>query len=241
MDRQNTLKPQNIKQVVQKRCTGQALTPTFAKKTSKMSTEFWNERYSADDYVYGETPNRYLAQKLVNLGPGKILFPADGEGRNSVYAATLGWHAYAFDQSAEGKRKAELLASKKNVDIHYTVAQMPAVDYQPESFDAMALIFAHFPGTGKLTYLKQLATYLKPGGTVIFEAYSKNHLKFKAANPTVGGPADEAMLYSARELEECFAGYETVELQESEVEIWEGKLHGGMSSVVRFVGRKPSR
>ena len=29
--------------------------------TSNMSAEFWNERYSADDLVYGDAPNEFLA------------------------------------------------------------------------------------------------------------------------------------------------------------------------------------
>ena len=92
-----------------------------------MGAEFWDERYRSEQYVYGETPNKYLAGKLAGLKPGKILFPADGEGRNGVYAATLGWEVFAFDQSAEGKRKAEQLAAKKGVHINYAVATMPDV------------------------------------------------------------------------------------------------------------------
>lgn len=203
-----------------------------------MSTSFWNERYAADEYVYGETPNKFLAEKLAGIKPGKMLFPADGEGRNSVYAATLGWEVYAFDQSIEGKKKAEQLAVKRGATIWYEVAEMPDVHYKQDSFDAMALIFAHFPGQDKLKYLQQLSTFVKPGGIVIFEAYSKNHLKFKADNPRVGGPSDVDMLYTTGELESCFPGYDVTELGEYEVEIWEGKLHGGMSSVIRFVGRK---
>lgn len=59
-----------------------------------MDAKFWNDRYRAGEYVYGETPNKFLAEKLAGLKPGKILFPADGEGRNSVYAATLGWGGF---------------------------------------------------------------------------------------------------------------------------------------------------
>ena len=203
-----------------------------------MSANFWNERYESDEYVYGETPNKFFAQHLGDLKPGKILLPADGEGRNGVYAATQGWEVHAFDQSSEGKRKAELLAAKLGVHISYNVASMPDVTYTPDSFDAMALIFAHFPGEEKLKFLQQLSNYVKPGGTVIFEAYSKNHLKFKADNPRVGGPSDEIMLYTTEEIRTCFPDYETLLLEETEVEIWEGKLHGGLSSVIRFVGRK---
>lgn len=203
-----------------------------------MSADFWNERYAENEYVYGETPNKFLAEKLEGITPGKILFPADGEGRNSVYAATRGWDTYAFDQSAEGKKKAELLAQKRGVTIKYEVASMPDVHYEPQSFDAMALIFAHFPGDEKLAFLQQLSGYLKPGALVIFEAYSKNHLKFKIDNPRVGGPSDISMLYTTDEIRACFPDYEVEQLEETELEIREGKLHGGMSSVIRFVGRK---
>src|SRR5690625_7249446 len=70
-----------------------------------MNEEFWNERYAQDEYIYGEEPNEYLRKKLSILSPGKILFPADGEGRNSVYAALKGWDSEAFDISIEGKIK----------------------------------------------------------------------------------------------------------------------------------------
>jgi len=80
-------------------------------------TEFWNERYAAEEYAYGTEPNIFLKEILEQLTPGKILFPAEGEGRNAVFAAKLGWTVTAFDASTEGKRKAEMLASKNKVQI----------------------------------------------------------------------------------------------------------------------------
>ncbi|HRN48956.1 MAG TPA: hypothetical protein PKW69_13045, partial [Niabella sp.] len=59
--------------------------------------EFWNDRYSREEYSYGQLPNEFLKETLQKLKPGKILFPAEGEGRNAVFAASLGWHADAFD------------------------------------------------------------------------------------------------------------------------------------------------
>ncbi|MDA0985112.1 MAG: hypothetical protein O3C56_04825 [Bacteroidetes bacterium] len=52
--------------------------------------DFWNERYASTEYVYGKEPNQYFKQILCSLSPGKILLPAEGEGRNAVYAASLG-------------------------------------------------------------------------------------------------------------------------------------------------------
>jgi len=52
-------------------------------------TNRWNERYSKAEFAYGELPNEYLKEQIAKLKIGSILFPAEGEGRNAVYAATL--------------------------------------------------------------------------------------------------------------------------------------------------------
>ena len=73
---------------------------------------FWNERYKEKDFVYGKKPNEYLAEKLRELEPGKVLFPAEGEGRNAVFAAEQGWEVSAFDNSFKGRKKALMLAEE---------------------------------------------------------------------------------------------------------------------------------
>ncbi|NVM67000.1 hypothetical protein FHW88_005321 [Mucilaginibacter sp. SG538B] len=65
-------------------------------------TEKWDQRYAEEEFAYGEQPNNFLQQQLSLLKPGKILFPAEGEGRNAVFAAGLGWAVSAFDISIEG-------------------------------------------------------------------------------------------------------------------------------------------
>ncbi len=83
--------------------------------------DFWNVRYSEEIYAYGTAPNVFFSSELKKLPPGKALFPAEGEGRNAVYAATCGWNVIAFDQSEAGKEKALQLAAKKGVEIDYAV------------------------------------------------------------------------------------------------------------------------
>jgi hypothetical protein len=78
-------------------------------------TDKWNERYSKDEYAYGEKPNNYLKEQLEKLNIGAILFRAEGEGRNAVYAAKLCWTVSAFDISVEGKNKVFRLAETNNV------------------------------------------------------------------------------------------------------------------------------
>ena len=51
----------------------------------------WDERYSIDDYLFGQKPAQALLRNEEYLVPrGETLLIADGEGRNSVYLAKMG-------------------------------------------------------------------------------------------------------------------------------------------------------
>lgn len=200
--------------------------------------ERWNNRYKAETYAFGKEPNDYLKEQLLKFQPGEILFAAEGEGRNAVFAARHGWTVSAFDISEEGRKKALRLANENNVEIDYQVGELPSLNYAENQFDAVALIYAHFPAEIKSRYHQMLSKLLRPGGVVIFEAFSKNHLEYKQRNPHVGGPNDLDQLFSKEELQSDFSNYEVVEMVEQEIELTEGEHHQGRGSVVRFVGRK---
>ncbi|MBE8726636.1 class I SAM-dependent methyltransferase [Flavobacterium hungaricum] len=201
-------------------------------------TQRWDDRYSSEEFAYGEQPNNYLKEQIEKLQHGSILFPAEGEGRNAVFAAKLGWKVAAFDISAEGKNKALKLAETNNVSIDYQIGELETLSYQPEEFDAIALIYAHFPAVIKAAIHQQLDSLLKKGGIIIFEAFSKKHLEYLAINEKVGGPKDIESLFSIEEIQNDFPNYEIIELEEKEIELHEGLFHNGKGSVIRFVGRK---
>jgi len=203
-----------------------------------MNKEYWDERYARSEYAYGEAPNVFIENTLPNYPIGKILFPADGEGRNSVYAAKLGWTVSSFDLSDTGKQKAMDLATANDVVLDYQVCSADEVNYELESFDAIAFVFAHFPANVKQQYNKKMLDFLKPGGLVFFEAFGKNHLEYQKKYPSIGGPKDVDMLFSIEEMQETFANFEVIVLEEAEQELNEGPFHQGVGSVIRFVGRK---
>lgn len=202
--------------------------------------DLWNKRYSETEYVYGEEPNKFFKETLDILPVGKILLPADGEGRNGVYAATKGWIVDAFDQSDRAKEKALALARTKGVNITYQIADIKeAIEkYPPESFDVIALIFVHLPSEIKTKYHQALLSLLKKGGHLIIEGFSKKHVDYQQKNPNVGGPCESDLLYSMQEIESMFVGLNTLLFTEVEVELSEGAGHAGKGSVVRFVGKK---
>ncbi|XOV94492.1 MAG: class I SAM-dependent methyltransferase [Bacteroidota bacterium] len=198
----------------------------------------WDDRYSAKEYAYGLEPNVYLKQQLDKLTPGRILFGADGEGRNGVYAATKGWEVSCFDISKEGKKKALQLAEEKGVSIDYRVGELADLGFKPEEFDAIVLIYAHFPPSVRSAYHKILNTLLRKGGTLILEAFNKAHLEYRQKNPKVGGPPDYDTLFSMEEVKSDFPNYEVIELSDEVIDLNEGLYHIGAGSVVRFVGQK---
>ncbi|MFN1215937.1 class I SAM-dependent methyltransferase [Chryseobacterium kwangjuense] len=198
----------------------------------------WNDRYSSQEFAYGTEPNNYLKEQLEKLEPGSILFPAEGEGRNAIFAATKGWNVSAFDISSEGKNKALQLAEQHQVTIDYQVGELETLDFQMEQFDAIALIYAHFPADIKSSIHQMLDRYLRKGGFIIFEAFSKKNLEYVTKNEKVGGPKDIGSLFSVEEIKADFPDYKVIELKEMEIELNEGLFHNGTGSVIRFTGQK---
>ena len=198
----------------------------------------WDERYKDQEFAYGKEPNAFFAAWLPQFQPGSILMPADGEGRNGVFAARSGWEVTSFDLSVEGQSKALQLANDHHVAIEYIVGNFDQLSFEKDRFDAIGLIYAHFSAETKSVFHRKLDDSLRPGGTVIFEAFSKKHKDFKLQDPKVGGPDDIDMLYDTAEIMADFGNYEILCLEEKEILLEEGKYHMGKGSVIRFVGRK---
>jgi cyclopropane fatty-acyl-phospholipid synthase-like methyltransferase len=200
---------------------------------------FWDARYKEVAYAYGTNPNAYFQQVIDSYKlKGKILLPAEGEGRNAVYAASQGLDVYAFDISKEGKHKAEKLAAQNKVQITYEVGDFVKLPLAKLTYDAAAFIYAHFPPQIRTTYHKKVGELIRKNGLIIVEGFSKSHLKNQATNPKVGGPKDAGFLLSIEEIIGDFENFEILELKEETIQLNEGEFHIGTASVIRFVGRK---
>ena len=157
--------------------------------------ESWNNRYSNREYVYGTHPNDYFKQEIEKLSIGKLLLPAEGEGRNAVFAAKLGWDVHAIDMSERGKEKALKLAKENNLDFQYDVSALQDFQYTENEYDALALIYAHFPPLLRNKIHQKLIGSLKSDGILLLEAFGKKQFGKKS-----GGPPAIEMLYSIEEL-----------------------------------------
>jgi len=200
--------------------------------------EFWDGRYSAPEYAYGVDPNEYFKEQLDKLSPGKILLPAEGEGRNAVYAALQGWDVNAFDWSIEAKKKADALAESNKVSIQYQVGDWSSLHYDKDQFDVIGLTYAHFTTESISAVHQKLIQYLRKGGVLIFEAFSKQHIEYNSKDKGAGGPKNPDMLFALEDIANDFKDFDVIELCEKVIELKEGPYHNGKGAVIRFTGIK---
>ncbi|SDL35744.1 class I SAM-dependent methyltransferase [Kriegella aquimaris] len=194
--------------------------------------DFWNGRYKSASYIYGTEPNEFFRKQLEKLKVGSILLPAEGEGRNAVYAAGQGWSVTAFDRSTIGREKALRLALNKKVSLTYEVADV--MEFQTtQRFDVLGLMYAHFPKQIRKQAYQNLLGFLKPEAKVIFEAFAKEQLENSS-----GGPKNLDMLFSIEEIRNEFSGLKFEFLEQQTIKLDEGEHHQGKAEVIRFVGIK---
>jgi len=195
--------------------------------------EFWNERYSESEFVYGKQPNQFFKRAIDRIKPGKVLLPAEGEGRNAVYAANRGWDVFAFDYSEEAKQKALTFAAESGADIRYELSFAEDILLPEHEYDATALIFVHLPKNVFEPFLQKVIRSLKPGGILIMELYSEKQLERDS-----GGPKSKDLLFNHDELRSLLKDVKVDQYEEKEVNLTEGKYHQGEAVVIRAIATK---
>jgi SAM-dependent methyltransferase len=196
-------------------------------------SEFWNQKYATSDYLYGVEPNEFIKEQLQKLEPGNILFPAEGDGRNAVYAAQLGWKVLAFDASYEARKKALKLAASKDICLDFRLLDYQMAAFEPETFDAIGLVFTHLPPAMRNYMHQKYLSWLKPGGTILLEAFTPKQLNY-----TSGGPKAIEMLFTREQLEFDFIGATSMQFEEKIITLDEGPGHQGPASVIRGMVKK---
>src|SRR4051794_7348230 len=97
----------------------------------------WNERYGAEEYVFGTEPNDFLRENAARIPAGPVLCLAEGEGRNAAFVAGLGHDTTAVDQSEVGLAKARALAEAKRVEVKTVVADLGQFRIEPGAWSGI--------------------------------------------------------------------------------------------------------
>lgn len=194
----------------------------------------WDERYKTQEYVYGVEPNEFLAENVDFLNKGKILCLGEGEGRNAVYLARLGYQVTAVDISSVAAEKALRLAQAQGVSFNYIQSDLQDFQLGEAQWDGIISIFCHLPPEIRYSLHRRVITALKPAGVLLLEAYTAKQLQLGT-----GGPPTVDMMMSKSGLETEFEGLQFNYLEELKRDVIEGRFHNGVGAVVQLRAEKP--
>lgn len=195
----------------------------------------WDERYSAEEYAYGTTPNRFLEENFTHIPKGRVLSLAEGEGRNAVFLAKQGYSVTAVDASLVGLNKARKLAEENGVAVEFIHADLADYDLGENRWDGIISIFCPLPSSLRKQLYKKVEAGLKRNAVFLLEAYTPEQLKYGT-----GGGNSADVMQSKESLRLELAGLKFRHLVELEREVREGLYHTGIGAVVQAIAAKES-
>ena len=198
------------------------------------ASEFWNQKYQTDEYIFGKAPNEFIKAVTPLASAHEVAYaPADGEGRNGVFLAHMGYQVTSSDIAELAVAKARALAAEKNLSVNTLVADCLNPPFPDDSFDLIAVCFMHFRPEDNVLFMEANKRLLKSGGLFILEGYTRDQIPLNS-----GGPKNLDMMLSAEGLRQTFADYDIQLLQEVRRNLNEGPRHQGMAATVQLLAQK---
>ena len=197
----------------------------------------WDARYAREGYLFGKDPAAFLSREATRIPDGaRVLSVADGEGRNSVYLATLGHDVRAFDLSPNAVAKARTLAAEAGVDVAFNLSGIEDWDWT-QPVDAIVAIFIQFQGPeARAATFARFRESLAPGGLLLLHGYAPRQVDYGT-----GGPPHAENMYTLPMLREAFAGWEVLHEADYDAVIEEGERPFRPVGPDRFRGAQTRR
>ena len=164
--------------------------------------EKWNSKYDSSPSLAEREPSQWLVDHAGLLkGRGKALDIAMGEGRNTLFAASLGYDAWGVDISDVGLSHAETLAHENKLTIHTQIADLDHYNIDENAYDLILCFYfldrRLFDGIRK---------GLKPGGILIYETFTVDHMSYSGLK--------REWVLEKNELREAFAELTIIDYRE---------------------------
>jgi len=151
----------------------------------------WDERYRGAELIWGIAPNRWVAQEVSDLPPGRALDLACGEGRNALWLAGRGWRVTAVDFSPVAIEKARRLQTGTDSHVRWICADV--LDYRTdEEIDLALLCYLQLPAAERRIAVRSAAERLAAGGVLLVIGHDSANLEHGH-----GGPQDPSVLFTA--------------------------------------------
>lgn len=197
----------------------------------------WDERFSEPGFLFGTEPAKFVRSQAHRIRQeDRVLAVADGEGRNSVFVASLGARVTAMDASAVAQDKARVLAAERGVTVDFQLSDIDIWAWEDAAFDVVLGVFIQFsPPEQRARVFAGMAKTLRPGGLLLLHGYAPRQIGYGT-----GGPPMVENLYTTGLLAEAFPGFEILESRDYDTEVAEGRGHRGLSALVDFVALKPA-
>jgi len=178
-----------------------------------LEADFYSRYYLDSNSNFNHAPNRFLMDMVKGRQTGVALDYGMGQGRNSIYLASLGWQVWGFDPAEAGVAIAERQAKNLGLTLHTSAVSDSEYDFGKDRFDLIL-----FSWSMPLVPVQKVVDSLKPGGIVVMEC-GTDYL-----------PDRNAMLHLFDSLE--IVHYEIVRDKSD----WEGRRE---VDIIRLVARKP--
>ena len=162
-----------------------------------MDKAFWDQKYSAKEYVYTKDVNRFVKESCSDLAPGKMIDLAGGEGRNTVFFAEKGWQAENVDLSSVGLEKCVALAKERGVSDKVVTTNASALDFVSKlaPVDLGVCAYLQIPSQDLDVAIGRLVDNIKPGGVFFGVWHALENLE-----EGFGGPQNPELLPSTESM-----------------------------------------
>jgi len=156
--------------------------------TAGHDAQEWDSRYAGSDRVWSAAPNAWVAATIRGWFTGRALDLGAGEGRHSVWLASLGWQVTAVDFSPVGIERGRQGAQEVGVQVDWVVADVRT--WEPPAgatFDLVLVSYLHLADD----VLVRAAGWLAQGGALVVVGHALRNL-----TEGVGGPSDPRLLHT---------------------------------------------
>lgn len=197
----------------------------------------WDERYRDTPDFFGSAPSPFLVAAVTSeprSTRGSALCIGEGEGRDAIFLAQLGYRVAAIDGSKVAVDRIRARAGGMGVDVD--AVHLDLEDWKPlvRHYDLIASFYCHLPPDLRTRTHTAAARALRPGGLLLIEGFSVKQLSEAMAS---GGPRNAALLFTAEQLRADVGSLvEIEELFEGRSDISYGR-HTGPAFVTRLRAR----
>lgn len=162
-----------------------------------MDAAYWDAKYDTDEFIYTKIENRFVKEFCQKLAPGKAIDLAGGEGRNTVWLATLGWTVENIDISAKALAKSAKFAAESGVTDRCTetLATTEGFEAKTAPVDLALVGYLQIEMPALARSIAQVAKCLKLGGILVGVWHARENL-----DGGFGGPQNPLVLPTAAEL-----------------------------------------